>query len=180
MNKWGLTGIGTPEWRQAQDAQMNQKSVFSCLSHSLLRLAPIIVLGCSLPALASLGGDMSSVAADGAHMKASANVSQTGGYQVHEMKAPTGTVVKEYVSAGRVFAVSWHGPFVPDMQQILGAYFQQFSAALQAQPHQYGHHPLNIQEPGLVVQTGGHMRAYTGRAYVPGMLPQGVHADEIK
>jgi hypothetical protein len=108
-------------------------------------------------------------------------VTQAEAYDVHEIKAPGGTVVNEYVSpAGRVFAVAWHGPFVPDMQQILGAYFQQYSAALQSQPRHYGHRPLNIQEPGLVVQTGGHMRAYSGRAYVPEMLPQGVKADEIK
>ncbi|HXY02136.1 MAG TPA: DUF2844 domain-containing protein [Terriglobales bacterium] len=158
---------------------MNKRSASNRLSWFTSVLAAVALL--SLPALASLGGDVSSVEADGVHMKASANVAQTGGYQVHEMKVPTGTVVKEYVSpAGRVFAVSWHGPFIPDMQQILGAYFQQFSAALQAQPHQYGRHPLNLQEPGFVVQTGGHMRAYTGRAYVPEMLPQGVHADEIK
>jgi Protein of unknown function (DUF2844) len=158
---------------------MNKRSASNRFS-SVMSLFAVVALLC-LPALASLGGDVSSVQADGAQMKATANVNNTGGYQLHEMKASTGTVVREYVSpAGRVFAVSWHGPFNPDMQQILGAYFQQFSAALQAQPHQYGHHPLNIQQPGLVVQTGGHMRAYTGRAYVPGMLPQGVHADEIK
>lgn len=179
MDNQGLTGIGNPERRHSQDAQMNKRSASRRLSW-LMSLFAAVALLC-LPALASLGGDMSSVETDGAHMKATANVARTAAYQVHEMKAPTGTVVKEFVSpAGRVFAVSWHGPFIPDMQQILGAYFQQFSAALQAQHRQYGHHPLNIQEPGFVVQTGGHMRAYTGRAYVPGMLPQGVHADEIK
>jgi hypothetical protein len=179
MDNQGLTRIGNPECRQDQDAQMNKRSASNRLLSAMSLFAAVALL--CLPALASLGGDVSSVESDGAHMKASANVSQTSAYQVHEMKASTGTVVKEYVSpAGRVFAVSWHGPFVPDMQQILGAYFQQYSAALQAQHHQYGRHPLNIQESGFVVQTGGHMRAYTGRAYVPGMLPQGVQADEIK
>jgi len=37
-----------------------------------------------------------------------------------------------------------------------------------------------IQEPGLVVQTGGHMRAYFGRAYVPELVPQGVTIEEIQ
>ncbi|HXY14342.1 MAG TPA: DUF2844 domain-containing protein [Terriglobales bacterium] len=162
---------------------MNKKRVFHHPSRSLsLALAAsVVALAFCVPALASLGGDVSSVEADGAHMKATANVRQTEKYAVHEIKASGGTVVNEYVSpAGRVFAVSWRGPFIPEMQQILGAYFQQFSAALQSQKKQYGHHPLNLQEPGLVVQTGGHMRAYVGRAYVPEMLPQGVHAEEIK
>lgn len=150
-----------------------------CASLSLA--AMVITLAFCLPALAALGGDVSSVDSDSAHMKASIKVTQSDGYEVHEMKAPGGTVVKEFVSpAGRVFAVAWRGPFMPEMQQILGSYFQQYSTALQSQKKHYGRAPLNLQEPGLVVQEGGHMRAYVGRAYVPEMLPQGVKADEIK
>jgi hypothetical protein len=139
------------------------------------------MLGVCLPAIAALGGDASSVETDRAQMKASIKTTQAEAYSLQEITAPGGTVIKEYVSpAGRVFAVAWHGPFYPDMQQILGAYFQPYTAALQAQPKHYGRRPLNIQQPGLVVQSGGHMRAYWGRAYVPDMLPQGVNADEIK
>ncbi len=148
-----------------------------------LRLAAVfaVSLGCSLPALASLGGDLNSVAADRAHMNASVNVTPSGEYDIHEMQSPGGTVVAEYVSsAGKVFAVAWHGQFPPQMQQILGAYFPQYTAALQAQAKHYGHRPLNIQTPGFVLQTGGHMRAYFGRAYIPDMLPQSIKADEIK
>lgn len=148
-----------------------------------LRLTAVmaIALGSSLPALASLGGDVNSVAADRTHMNASVNVTHSDAYDMHEIQSPGGTVVDEYVSsAGKVFAVAWHGQFPPQMQQILGAYFQQYTAALQAQPKHYGHRPLNIQTPGFVVQTGGHMGAYFGRAYIPEMLPQGMKADEIK
>lgn len=148
-----------------------------------LRLAAVMAttLGLSLPALASLGGDVNSVAADRAHMDASVNVTHSDAYDMHEMQSPGGTVVDEYVSsAGKVFAVTWHGQFPPQMQQILGAYFQQYTAALQAQPKHYGHRPLNIQTPGFALQTGGHMGAYFGRAYIPNMLPQGIRAEEIK
>ena len=146
-----------------------------------LLMVLIGLVGFSCPSLAALGGDVSSVEADRAHMKASIKVTQAEAYNVHELQAPGGTVVKEYVSpTGRVFAIAWHGPFIPEMQQILGAYFQQYSAALQAAPRHYGHRPLDIEQPGLVVQASGHMRAYWGRAYVPEMLPQGVKADEIK
>ena len=138
-------------------------------------------LALSCPALAALGGDVTSVETDQAHMKASLDVKQAVGYEVHALQAPGGTVVSEYVSpAGRVFAVAWHGPFYPEMQQILGTYFQQYSAALQARKKVYGHHPLNLEQPGLVVQSGGHMRAYMGRAYIPEMLPPGLKAEEIK
>lgn len=157
------------------------------MNHSpaaLLRFAVIAILGfvSTLPALASLGGDPSSVEADRAHMKAQTNIVETTGYDVHEIQSPAGTVVSEYISpaSGKVFAVSWQGPFLPDMQQVLGRYFQQYSQALQTQERQYGHRPLNIQLPGLVIQTGGHMRAYFGRAYVPSMVPEGVRAEEIR
>ena len=138
-------------------------------------------LGLSCPALAALGGDLTSVDADRAHLKAtSLEVKPSEAYQVHPIQAPGGTIISEYVSStGRVFAVSWHGPFIPEMQQILGSYFQQYSAALGAK-RPYGRRPLNIQEPGLVVQTGGHMGAYFGRAYLPEMLPSDLKADEIK
>jgi hypothetical protein len=142
--------------------------------------ASAALLAFAMPARASLGGDVSSVESDRAQMNASIQVTQQKAYQVHEIQASAGTVVDEYVSAeGKVFAVSWHGQFPPSMQQILGTYFQQYSAALQAQPKTYGHRPLNIQEQGLVVQTGGHVRAYFGRAYVPDLIPAGVTIGQI-
>lgn len=144
-------------------------------------LVGALLLGLSLPAWASLGGNINSIESDRARMNASVNVMTHHAYDIHEVKAPGSTVVDEYASPdGTVFAVTWHGQFPPPMQQILGSYFQQYSAALQARPRMYGHRPLNIQEPGLVVQTGGHMRAHFGRAYIPSLLPQGLTADQLK
>ena len=144
-------------------------------------IAALAIIAVSVPAMAALGGDVTSVQADREHMKATLNIKQNETYTVHEIKAPGGTLVSEYVSSqGRVFAVAWRGPFLPEMEQILGAYFQQFSTAVQAQKRVYGHHMLNIQQPGLVVQSGGHMRAYFGRAYVPEMLPSTVKVEDIK
>ncbi len=152
----------------------------ACFKPLFLLAASVVLAAAPIPALASLGGSVSSVQTDSVRMNASVSVAQNRSYAIHEMRSPAGTVVDEYVSpAGKVFAVSWHGQFAPDMQQILGAYFSQYTAALQAQPHRYGHPPLNIQVPGLTVQTSGHMRSYFGRAYIPEQLPQGIAADEI-
>ena len=97
------------------------------------------------------------------------------------MTLPGGTVVDEYISsAGKVFAVAWHGPFPPPLQQILGEYFQQYSDALQTKPKAHGHRPLNIEQSGLVVQTAGHMRDHYGRVFLSNQLPQGVTASEIQ
>jgi hypothetical protein len=142
----------------------------------------LMIFGLCLPASAALGGDLSSVQADQAHMKAILKTTAAPAYTLHEIKTEMGTTVREFASAdGRVFAVAWHGPSVPPMQQILGTYFQQYSAGVQAHHAGYvGRRPLNIQEPGLVVQSSGHARGFFGRAYVPGMLPPGVTPDQIR
>lgn len=144
-----------------------------------------LLLGFSLPAGASLGGSAASIQADTAHMNANVTRTSADAYETHQLQSPTGTVVNEYLSSsGTVFAVTWHGPFMPDMQQILGSYFQQYSAALSSQSSSqsriYGRHPLNIQQSGLVVQTGGHMRAHWGRVYIPALTPEGVSPDQLQ
>lgn len=136
----------------------------------------------SLRAFAALGSTLDSVQADQAQMKANLKVTAAEAYSVHEMKASTGTVVREYVSSdGRVFGFTWEGPFIPDMQQLLGIYFEEYAQALKAQRETNARRrPLNIQMPNLVVQTAGHMRAFSGRAYDPGLLPGGARADDIR
>jgi hypothetical protein len=136
----------------------------------------------ALPAFAGLGEAASSVQADQAHMQGSLRTTQTQAFTVQEIKAATGTVVREYVSpSGRVFAVAWQGPWPPDMRQILAGYFEQYQQAVQAQAStRAGRRPLLIEQPGLVVQSGGHMRSFAGRAYIPEMLPQGVSKEEIR
>jgi hypothetical protein len=103
-------------------------------------------------------------------------------YTVHEIQVATGTVVREFVSPeGKVFGVAWEGPWPPDMRQVLGSYFDQFVQAARSRGGaRMGRRPLVINQPGLVVQTGGHMRAFAGRAYVPEMLPSGVGAENIQ
>jgi hypothetical protein len=135
-----------------------------------------------LPALASLGGDVTSVQADQAKMQGSLRTSSSNSYTIHEIQAATGVAVKEYVSpTGKVFAVTWQGPFHPDLRQLLGPYFDQFTQAEQAQRAQrHGHGPVSIQQAGLVVQISGHMRSFSGKAYVPQMLPVGIHAEDIR
>ena len=90
-------------------------------------------------------------------------------YAVHEIAAPSGTVVREFVSpAGKVFAVAWSGPTLPDLKQVLGPYFDTYVAALQQRK---ARGPVSVVLPGLVVQSSGHMRAFVGKAYLPDGMP---------
>jgi hypothetical protein len=141
----------------------------------------LLTAGLACPVHAALGGNPDSVVVDQEQMKAGLTVSKAANYQVDEIKTASGTVVREFISpAGRVFGVAWQGPFVPDLSRLLGSYFQQYSAAAsQQQQVSSGRRSLNIQTPGLVVQSSGHMRAYSGRAYDPTLVPGGVDPDEV-
>ena len=145
-------------------------------SRIALAVASIVLL--STCCFGALGGDESSVVADQAHMKAQRRVSQTTAYALHEMQDANGIVVREFVSAqGKVFGVAWEGPSRPDLEQVLGAYYAQFTKNASARR---AHGPVSITAPGFVLQSGGHQRALTGRAYVPEMVPTGVSIEEIK
>ena len=142
-------------------------------------LAGLLLLAC-MPAFAGLGEDASSVEADQAHVQGRLQTRSSQAYTVHEIQDPTGTVVREYVSAsGKVFAVAWQGPWPPDLRQVLSGYFAEFQQAAQASA-QTGRKPIVIEHPGFVMHAGGHMRFFAGRAYVPSMLPQGVSAEELR
>src|SRR5947209_18263937 len=87
---------------------------------SLVFLA-LVLLTSSTSGFAALGGDVSSIQADQAHMRAQRRITQTSAYSLHEMQAQSGTVVREFVSPqGKVFGVSWDGSTIPDLQQLLG------------------------------------------------------------
>ncbi|HEY6517168.1 MAG TPA: DUF2844 domain-containing protein [Steroidobacteraceae bacterium] len=136
------------------------------------------------PAHAGLGATAASVEADRMSMKGQMRTRSAAGYSVQEITAATGTVVREFVSSsGVVFAVSWYGPSMPDLQQTLGSYFTQFQASVQArraqQPGPRGHNHLEIRTPSLVVRSFGHMRQYFGMAYVPALMPASVSLSDL-
>ena len=161
-------------WKTAMSYKVHQRLASVALAVALLAL--------SLPAMCELGGDMSSVGADQARMKASVQSTQKAAYAVHELRAESGTTVREFVSpAGKVFAVAWSGPQAPNLRDLLGSYFEKYSEALQAaKAHHPGHGPISIRQSGLVVESGGHMRFMSGRAFLPHMLPAGVSEQEIR
>jgi hypothetical protein len=145
--------------------------------------AALAVLLLPQMAFASLGGDLSSVDADRARMQGAVlRIVRADQYVLHEIRSASGTTIREYVSStGTVFAVAWDGPWLPDMQQVLGPFFERYQQAAQMiRQARRGRGPLSIVDADFVVQTGGHQRAFTGRAYLPARLPQGVQTDSIR
>jgi hypothetical protein len=132
------------------------------------------------PAWAVLGQPESTVAADGQFLRGQIRDEAHTGYRLHLITDPSGTVIREYVSpAGVVFAVSWRGPFVPGMQQLLGTYFIHLQQFAQTQTGRRGG-PLVIERYDFVFSNGGHMRSYHGRAYVPSLLPTNVSPEVVQ
>jgi hypothetical protein len=146
--------------------------------------APARALSCALALLpgiasATLGETATSVRGDTVRLKASLRVTSAATYTTHELTLPTGTIVREYLSAGgTVFAVSWRGPFKPDLPALLGKYFDTYASA----PRSAGssRSRLAIDQGNLVVRAGGHQRAFVGLAYVPQLMPQGLSATDLK
>ncbi len=151
------------------------KALDSSLSVALA-LAALLLAGETLaPARAALGDTIASVQADRVSLKGQLRARSEAGYTVQEITAATGTVIREYVSpAGVVFAVKWSGPAMPNLQQIFGTYFAQYQSAVQTQrksTRRGGHHHVEVRAPSLVVHSTGHMRQYSGTAYVPSLVP---------
>lgn len=119
--------------------------------------------------------------ADQAHIQASRQVTDAHTYAIHELRSGSGAVIREYVSpSGRVFAVAWHAPTLPDMKQLLGSHFDEFRQAVLAQNHSGRRGPLIIHQSGLTVELGGHMRSFVGRVYLPDQVPADVRTEDIR
>lgn len=141
-----------------------------------------LLIGYALFAHAELGGTplpAGNTAASAATSSSLNTHQQSTPYSVQETQLASGVLVREYIApSGKVFAVAWEGPVMPDLQQVLGNYFNQYLDAANHSPASRG--PLTINQTDLVVQSAGRMRAFFGRAYVPSLLPQGVAADVIQ
>lgn len=128
---------------------------------------------------AELGGSVDTVQADQEQMKGTRRITTAANYSVHEIQAESGTKVREFVSpSGTVFAVTWQGPWKPDMKKLLGQYFERYVQAIQSKRPRRG--AVSIQQPDFVVESGGHMRSFTGRAYLPQEKPQNVDPAAIQ
>jgi hypothetical protein len=130
-------------------------------------------------AWAVLGEPESSIAGDAQFLEGSIKeAAERANYRVHEIQLPSGTLLREFATpGGTVFAVAWSGPMIPNLRQALGHYFDTYVAGAQAHPG--GRHHFEMKQNDLVVQSGGHMRRFSGRAYLPQAVPAGVSVDEL-
>ena len=146
----------------------------------LATLCTALLVAILAPGIASatLGEPEVSVQADSAKLQSSVKMTNQSLYRVHEMTLNTATVVREFVGLdGNVFAVAWHGPYMPNLRQTLGKYFDTMVSAPRAGRQDRNH--VQIQAGDLVVQNGGHMRSFSGRAYLASAIPAGVNMGDL-
>jgi hypothetical protein len=139
--------------------------------------------GCALSfaAHATLGQNVSTVDSDQTRLRAVARAAIITGaqsaYSVHLLTMPSGTQVREYVARnGIVFGVAWEGPTLPDLKSMLGASFDAYVAATATRRGT----PLAVSNADLVIFSGGHLRAFSGHAYLPQAVPAGVDVGVIQ
>jgi hypothetical protein len=160
---------------KSQTRRLASRVFWSCA----WRVALTVAAAAPGVAAAALGGDVSSIEADRTHMKALLVRQDTALYTVHQLQTANGTLIRELVSAaGVVFAVTWKGPFLPDLRQTLGTYFPSYEAAPRAGNSSHSH--FAVQGADLIVVSRGHLRAYSGLAYVPSLVPTGLSIDQLQ
>jgi hypothetical protein len=135
---------------------------------------------CVRTVCAGLGENSASVTADSIEMQGSMESYSLLRFDIQEITTASGIRVREFVDRdGLVFAVAWSGPAEPNLQRLLGVHFGQYRQARMAQSPAGLHRALRLALPDLVIESGGHMRAYRGRAYLPMRLPAGVMTADL-
>jgi hypothetical protein len=149
----------------------------------LLFVPALVLSAVSIPCAASLGKGpsnfkntnalpMQALTAGGAPARST--------YSVRTSVLPSGTTVREYLGGDDVvFAVSWSGPFIPDLRDLLGDHFAALTAESARLPSA-GRSQIIVSNPDVHIESAGHMRAYLGRAWVTSKLPAGVTPSDIQ
>ncbi len=147
----------------------------------------LALLGAS--AQAGLGRPLADAAQDGkpvaqvqrfsAQATAGAASGAAAAVSMQTVQTPQGVTITEYANAaGTVFALTWKGPFKPDLQQLLGSYFAPYVKAANAQTQQ-----LNlsmVKTDAIVVHVAGRMRGFVGVAWVPTLVPAGFDPSQLQ
>lgn len=147
---------------------------------SALHIICLLTLALAAPAHAALGGGVETLTRDRDALRGTLRSIPQQTYDVQEITTASGTLVREYSSRtnGGIFAVTWSGVRAPDLQLLLGSYYDGYVAA--AKTRHAGHHGLSIDSPGLMATIVRFQRYASGQVYVPALLPRGVTRSELR
>jgi hypothetical protein len=139
----------------------------------------LLLASCSAAAFAALGGAPSTPVPRALSSNAGAAATTPAPFTESTRTLASGTQLHEWVNAaGIVFAISWSGPFLPDLREQLGTHFQALTDAQKQDPGSRSR--VRVQQADLVIFSGGRMGAFEGRAWIPSLLPAGFDTANIK
>lgn len=151
----------------------------------LVGTAALVLVGISAmpaPAWPALGQSAETVERDRVIMKGQRQSRSGVGYSIDTITV-AGMQIKEYVSPnGVVFAVVWKGTGVPNLQLLLGEYYEEYRAGVRAARNRTPRvrEPFRMKSDRLVVERAGHSRSLWGRAYLPDRLPPGIKLEDLQ
>ncbi|MEX3942137.1 DUF2844 domain-containing protein [Paraburkholderia sp. BR10937] len=153
---------------------------------SLTQAGRAAAFACALSCLGFAAAPARAALGDAAAVPAGATQRSVGGGagRVVSYVDDNGTTINAYLGSatGTVFAYTWQGPAQPNVEALLGRYaadWRSAAAALHATGLN-GLHAARVDGTQVVVETGGHMRAYVGRAWLPAALPAGVSVGDLQ
>lgn len=146
------------------------------MTKSIGNLFCILVLGLPMFAQAELGGNLASIMQEQKTFGSTLTTSPQSNYIIYIQNISPDLVVKEYVSnSGNIFGVAWKGSTLPNFQVLLGSYYSNYLSAQQQNPRS-----VFSQDNNLVIESGGVMGGYIGRAYLPKQVPTGLAPTAIQ
>jgi hypothetical protein len=127
-----------------------------------------------------LGESKATVEHDRAMLHGALSIESHAGLTIHVIEA-SGMSLREYVASdGVVFGIAWtHRAGQLSLEQLLGAYYGEYSRAVSAQPRQ-SHRFQRTSTEHLILERGGRMGASWGRMWIPSLVPRGISEDRIK
>ena len=147
-------------------------------------LFTFVLLGTGIvsPVFAILGEDRATIRSEWQNLPYRHESAVKSGYTVETLIRPESTIHEYFDSDGKIFAVSWRGTEMPDLERLFGRYFQEFQAGLaeRRKSVRVRRIPVHLKTEHLVVETGGKPRELWGRAYLHSLLPAGVSEEEIR
>ncbi|WP_408391591.1 DUF2844 domain-containing protein [Paraburkholderia sediminicola] len=137
----------------------------------------ITVLCTGADARAELGGTMPTQANS---IAAASQTLLNGALRLRTLTDAGNTTINEYATnTGQIIAYTWQGPTMPDLRALLGKYADSYKTGAAAAVPDGNLHASRVVRPDVIVESGGPMRGYAGRAWLPSALPSGVTADDF-
>jgi len=101
-------------------------------------------------------------------------------YTVDQLSLGNESVMEYHTLDGVCFAVTWVGSVQPEISSLLGKYSDEHAKALTNRPtNKLSRRFGRVESANITVERFGVANHFSGRAYVPALIPAGVSLDEI-